>query len=93
MRSGYEKDALNLYVEDDGPGIPPELRNHVWRPLYQIDRDMTGQVPGLGIGLNLVANYALASQGHCWITDSSLGGARICLQLPLHRTEDQFLNS
>ena len=40
-----------LEVQDDGPGIPPEEREKIFRPFYQARNNRTGT--GIGIGLNL----------------------------------------
>ena len=71
-----------LEMEDDGPGIPPELQDQVWLPFYQIDRWQTGQTPGMGMGLAIVANHVWTAGGRCWIERGVRGGARICLTLP-----------
>lgn len=76
------KSLLRMSVEDDGPGIPPEHRSRVWRPLYQLDRDQAGQVPGVGLGLSQVANWVWAWGGDVWIEDGDLSGSRICLEFP-----------
>ncbi|MBM4457264.1 MAG: ATP-binding protein [Chloroflexi bacterium] len=74
--------GVRLEVEDDGPGIPPELQDQVWLPFYQIDRWQTGQTPGMGMGLAIVANHVWTAGGCCWIERGVRGGARICLTLP-----------
>ena len=77
-----EPDSVRLQVEDDGPGIPPELWERVWQPLYQIDREGAGQIAGIGIGLSLVANTIWRAGGRCWIENGAAGGARICIVAP-----------
>jgi signal transduction histidine kinase len=77
-----EADRVRVEVEDDGPGIPPELHDQVWLPFYQIDRWHTGQVPGMGMGLTIVANTVWSVGGRCWIERPATGGTRICLTLP-----------
>ena len=78
-----EGELLRLQVADDGPGIPSEHRQLVWRPLYQIDQEKVGQVLGMGIGLSLVANYAWNYGGKCWIEPNEPVGTRVCVELPL----------
>jgi signal transduction histidine kinase len=63
---------LRLCVEDDGPGIPEELQERVWQPMYQIDRVGAGEVPGAGVGLSLVANIAWRLGGRCWIESTAV---------------------
>lgn len=75
-------DWVRIEVEDNGPGIPPELRDRVWQPLYQFDREGAGRVVGMGVGLTLVANTVWRVGGRCWIEDGAQGGARVCILLP-----------
>lgn len=59
----------SLVVEDDGPGVPPELRNQIFRPYF------TTRHQGTGLGLAVVRQIVLA---HRWEVDyepSALGGA------------------
>ncbi len=83
-----EADRVRVDVEDDGAGIPPELHDQVWLPFYQIDRWHTGQVPGMGMGLTMVANTVWGVGGRCWIERAATGGARICLTLPADPTAE-----
>jgi two-component system sensor histidine kinase RstB len=66
-------------VEDDGPGIAPELRGQVLQPYVRLDPGS----PGFGLGLALVQVVADKHGGHVEVTDSELGGACIRLHLPL----------
>ncbi len=70
---------LCLQVEDDGPGIAPELRGQVLQPYVRLDPGS----PGFGLGLALVQVVADKHGGHVDVTDSELGGACIRLRLPL----------
>jgi signal transduction histidine kinase len=81
-----ETGGVRLEVEDDGPGIPPELQEQVWLPFYQVDRWRTGEVPGIGMGLTIVANYVWSAGGRCWIERAASGGARVCLTIPTVNT-------
>ena len=83
------RDAVRLQVEDDGPGIPPELWERVWQPLYQIDREGAGQIAGIGVGLSLVANTVWRSGGRCWIENGATGGARICIVAPARSAQSK----
>ena len=70
VRVGPLDFADGFYVEDDGPGIPPDDRDSV------LERGYTTADDGTGFGLAIVAQIA---EGHGWsvsITDGSEGGAR-----------------
>lgn len=65
--------GLLLTVEDDGPGIPTELRESIFEPFRRnVDG---GATPGTGIGLSLVARFAELHGGRAWVEEREGGGA------------------
>ncbi|MCE7883921.1 MAG: sensor histidine kinase [Actinobacteria bacterium ATB1] len=74
-------EQIVLTVDDDGPGIPPGERKHV---LERFARGSGAAPGGTGLGLALVAQQVRLHEGEIEITDSSLGGARIRVRLPIH---------
>jgi len=77
---------MELEVEDEGPGIDPNERQHVFEPFF---RGKTAEgddnVEGPGLGLAIVKEYVTNHQGKVDIIDSRQDqqGARIRVQLPL----------
>jgi len=69
-------DAVELRVDDNGPGIPAGRREAVFEP-YETTREQ-----GTGLGLAIVKKVALDHRGDVWVDASPLGGARFCLRLP-----------
>src|ERR1700691_2656558 len=70
---------LSIVVEDDGPGIPPELRTRVIERGVRADE----HVPGHGLGLAMVRETVGLYGGQFFIDASTaLGGARVELRLP-----------
>ncbi len=74
--SGKKRPGLELGVEDDGPGIPLDDREDVLGKGVRGDERM----PGQGIGLAVVREITELYSGRLTVTDSDLGGARICLR-------------
>lgn len=72
---------VELFVEDSGPGIPPEDRPTVVGRFTR-GRDANGDTPGAGLGLALVSAITTAHHGHMTISDSPLGGADVRIELP-----------
>ncbi|BBN80665.1 hypothetical protein PA25_06500 [Pseudoalteromonas sp. A25] len=68
-------------VEDDGAGIPEDKRTAVLKPFLRLDSSRN--VPGIGLGLSIVASILNSHNGKLEICDSSLGGAKITLMLPI----------
>ena len=70
--------GVGVYIDDDGPGVEPELRREVMRRGARADEVESGQ----GIGLSVVAELVALYQGDFDILDGALGGARVCVSLP-----------
>ena len=67
-----------ITVDDDGPGLPPEAREVVFRIGERLDE----RVPGSGLGLPIVRDLAGLYGGEIHLNDSSLGGLQAVLNLP-----------
>jgi signal transduction histidine kinase len=70
-----------VWVDDQGPGVPPRERNRVWDPFYRLDRDANSSVAGSGIGLYVVLELARLHGGNAWVEDAPDGGARFVVEL------------
>lgn len=75
--------GIEIVVEDDGPGIPPEERERIFDPFYRLDRSRDRMTGGFGLGLAIAQKAALLHGGRISVTKSVLGGARFVLNLPL----------
>lgn len=77
VRLGWiaDGDEVRFVVEDDGPGIDPEAREHMFEPFF------TTRSPGEGAGLGLAVVHATAEDhgGRVEVSESSLGGASVTL--------------
>jgi two-component system osmolarity sensor histidine kinase EnvZ len=74
MRQGR---MVFVTVDDDGPGIPPERRESVFRPF---ESDAAG---GTGLGLTIARDIVRAHGGEIVLEDSPLGGLRARIRLPV----------
>ncbi len=72
-----------IVVEDNGPGIPEELRHKIFEPFF------TTKPTGEGTGLGLSQVYGIVKQhdGFVEVTDSELGGAAFRVYLPALRRD------
>jgi PAS domain S-box-containing protein len=78
-----EEGGVTILVEDDGPGIPPELSESIFEPFNRGEAtDERGS--GVGIGLALVARFAALHGGRAWVGERSGGGASFRVWLPAH---------
>ena len=70
-------DAWNLDVEDDGPGVAPELRHAIFDPYVTTKND------GAGLGLAIVKKIVMEHGGTISADESTLGGARLRVRIPV----------
>ena len=69
-------------IEDDGPGVAPELREVIFEP-FQQGPDAPQHSPGVGVGLTLVRRFAELHNGRAWVEEREGGGASFRVFLPL----------
>ncbi|HVY15310.1 MAG TPA: ATP-binding protein [Rhodopila sp.] len=69
--------SVQVTVDDDGPGIPADRRESVFRPFE------TGSVGGTGLGLTIARDIVRAHGGEIFLEDSPLGGLRARIRLPI----------
>ncbi len=75
--------GLDVYVEDDGLGIPEEYRDSIFHPFIRIDKSRNRALGGFGLGLSIVQKVAELHQGKVEAGVSrSLGGAMFSMNLP-----------
>ena len=74
--------AVRLMVEDDGPGVPVELRNRVFEPFFTTKGER-----GTGLDLATVANVVARAHGSVWLEEAPRGGARFVVELSLTEGE------
>lgn len=77
------ENSLNIFIDDDGKGVPDDQYQEIFRPFHRVDSDRARQTGGTGLGLAIVANAVEHHQGKVTAEKSPLGGLRIHIQLPL----------
>jgi two-component system cell cycle response regulator len=83
VATAYDNDALLLHVRDDGRSLAPDQLAQVWLPYYQGERYFTGQVPGMGLGLPMVASLLWRIGGSCRIGNREPGpGVDVEIRIP-----------
>lgn len=78
VRLRSDKNNIVVTIEDDGPGIAPQDRAHVFGRGERVDES----VPGTGLGLAIVRDIAALCGGSIELDESALGGLKAILILP-----------
>lgn len=74
---------LTITVDDDGPGIPEDAREDVFRPFYRLDESRNQNESGTGLGLSIVRDVARSHGGDVTLSESPQGGLRATVRLPV----------
>lgn len=78
-----DRKAVEITVEDDGPGIPDEQRDEVFRPFYRIERSRNPETGGVGLGLAIARDTVRRHGGEISLGESELGGLLATVRLPV----------
>jgi len=74
---------LTVTVDDDGPGIPSDMREEVFRPFLRLDDARNQDEGGTGLGLAIARDIARSHGGDITLGDSPLGGLRATVKVPV----------
>ena len=75
--------AIEIYVDDDGPGIAEEEREAAFRPFYRLDEARNLQSGGVGLGIAIARDIARAHGGDVRLDNSALGGLCAVVRIPV----------
>ena len=74
---------LEIAVEDNGPGIPPEKREDVFKAFFRLDESRNSETGGVGLGLTITRDIVTAHGGKIYMGDSKLGGLKVVMIFPI----------
>jgi two-component system osmolarity sensor histidine kinase EnvZ len=74
---------LTVTIDDDGPGIPPAMREEVFKPFLRLDDARNQDEGGTGLGLAIARDIARSHGGDIVLGDSPLGGLRATVRVPV----------
>jgi signal transduction histidine kinase len=82
---GFEADRIiRLCIRDDGVNLSPEQLRTAWSPYIQGEKYFTGESPGMGLGLSLVATLVWQAGGEVQLANRNGGaGVEVTIRLPL----------
>ena len=82
MTGSHAEGQLTITVDDDGPGIPAEERDAVFKPFYRLDNARNIDESGTGLGLPIARDIARNHGGDIALAQSPLGGLRATVTIP-----------
>jgi two-component system osmolarity sensor histidine kinase EnvZ len=74
---------LTVTVDDDGQGIPPDMREEVFKPFLRLDDARNQDEGGTGLGLAIARDIARSHGGDITLGDSPMGGLRATVRVPV----------
>lgn len=78
VRQTGEPEGVLIRVDDDGPGVPPKIRDRIFNPFF------TTKSYGTGLGLSICSRIAEKHGGTLTVRHSESGGARFDIHLPAY---------
>ena len=74
--------GVDIVVDHDGPGIPPERYEEAFRPFSRLDESRNQNEKGVGLGLAIARDLARGLGGDVTLDKSPMGGLRAVVRLP-----------
>ena len=73
---------LEVAVDDDGPGIPADKREEVFKAFYRLEGSRNKETGGVGLGLSIAKDIITSHGGKIELLDSPIGGLRVLVSIP-----------
>jgi two-component system osmolarity sensor histidine kinase EnvZ len=83
IRIGLRDDAVEIIIDDDGPGIPDEHHENVFKPFFRIEGSRNQGTGGIGLGMTITRDVIRSHGGELQLSTSPIGGLRVRIRLPL----------
>ncbi|MBZ9678453.1 ATP-binding protein [Mesorhizobium sp. ES1-1] len=82
VNATHGRGSLLVTIDDDGPGIPADRREDVFKPFVRLDEARNLDASGTGLGLSIARDIARSHGGDITLGDSPLGGLRAVIKVP-----------
>lgn len=82
VRTGTSPQAIVITIEDDGPGIPAERLEDVFKPFVRLEESRSRETGGAGLGLAIARSIVRGHGGDIVLENRAEGGLRVKMTLP-----------
>jgi two-component system osmolarity sensor histidine kinase EnvZ len=82
IRATRQGNQIWVAIDDNGPGIPEDQREAVFKPFYRLDASRNPSTGGVGLGLTIARDIVLAHGGDIELLDAPGVGLRVLIRLP-----------
>lgn len=79
-------DFAEVFVQDFGPGLAPEMSERVFERFYRVDKARSRDAGGTGLGLSIVKHIVQVHGGQVWVESTPGQGAKFFFTLPLQKS-------
>lgn len=83
IRAGLRGERYEITIDDDGPGIPEDQREDVFKPFFRVEDSRNPVTGGVGLGLTIAGDVVRSHGGEIDLTDSPNGGLRVRVRMPI----------
>ncbi|MCB1532529.1 MAG: HAMP domain-containing protein [Alphaproteobacteria bacterium] len=83
LSAAMDEKKLSITIDDDGPGIPEDHFEDVFRPFYRVDSSRNTATGGVGLGMPIAREVVHSHGGKIWLEKSERGGLRVRITIPL----------
>jgi two-component system osmolarity sensor histidine kinase EnvZ len=78
-----KNNSIMITTDDDGPGIPKEEYDNVFKPFYKIDKSRGDSKSSVGLGLSITSDIIRSHGGNILLEKSPTNGLRVRIFFPL----------
>lgn len=83
VAAALQDSVIQIQIDDNGPGIPPEKYEDVFKPFYRIEGSRNPATGGVGLGLPIAQDIVHSHGGEIVLDQSPLGGVRVTIRVPV----------
>lgn len=82
VSAAVRSNGILVTIDDDGPGIPDDRREDVFKPFHRLEQSRSRETGGTGLGLTVARTIIRAHGGDIALSNRSAGGLRAEIHLP-----------